>query len=182
MAHPDLVVKVWGFVASVPGGHLRRYYEPAVEAFLEAGVAVEGDGLAGASRSPRSIRPACFLEDGRRCRVARSRCRRTRTCRSTSASPLRRGAGAALRRRRHRTVRVRAAPAAAGADPLIFHRTRGGQSTRSRRAAVDLGGIDIPHEEGLDGHSDADVLTHAIIDALLGARRGWGHRAALPGH
>jgi 2-C-methyl-D-erythritol 2,4-cyclodiphosphate synthase len=32
-----------------------------------------------------------------------------------------------------------------------------------------LGGIDIPHEEGLDGHSDADVLTHAIIDALLGA-------------
>jgi 2-C-methyl-D-erythritol 2,4-cyclodiphosphate synthase len=32
-----------------------------------------------------------------------------------------------------------------------------------------LGGIDIPHEEGLDGHSDADVLAHAIIDALLGA-------------
>ena len=32
-----------------------------------------------------------------------------------------------------------------------------------------LGGIDIPHERGLAGHSDADVLTHAIIDALLGA-------------
>ena len=32
-----------------------------------------------------------------------------------------------------------------------------------------LGGIDIPNEEGLAGHSDADVLTHAIIDALLGA-------------
>jgi 2-C-methyl-D-erythritol 2,4-cyclodiphosphate synthase len=32
-----------------------------------------------------------------------------------------------------------------------------------------LGGVDLPHEEGLDGHSDADVLTHAIIDALLGA-------------
>ena len=32
-----------------------------------------------------------------------------------------------------------------------------------------LGGIDIPHEEGLAGHSDADVLTHAVIDALLGA-------------
>src|SRR3954469_23465677 len=32
-----------------------------------------------------------------------------------------------------------------------------------------LGGVDIPHEEGLDGHSDADVLTHAIMDALLGA-------------
>jgi 2-C-methyl-D-erythritol 2,4-cyclodiphosphate synthase len=32
-----------------------------------------------------------------------------------------------------------------------------------------LGGIEIPHERGLDGHSDADVLVHAIIDALLGA-------------
>ncbi len=32
-----------------------------------------------------------------------------------------------------------------------------------------LGGIEIPHEKGLDGHSDADVLTHAVIDAMLGA-------------
>ncbi len=32
-----------------------------------------------------------------------------------------------------------------------------------------LGGVEIPHERGLDGHSDADVLLHAIIDALLGA-------------
>ena len=32
-----------------------------------------------------------------------------------------------------------------------------------------LGGVAIPAERGLDGHSDADVLTHAIIDALLGA-------------
>lgn len=32
-----------------------------------------------------------------------------------------------------------------------------------------LGGVTIPHEKGLEGHSDADVLTHAIIDALLGA-------------
>jgi len=32
-----------------------------------------------------------------------------------------------------------------------------------------LGGVDIPHEEGLAGYSDADVLTHAVIDALLGA-------------
>ena len=32
-----------------------------------------------------------------------------------------------------------------------------------------LGGVDIPHAKGLDGHSDADVLAHAIADALLGA-------------
>jgi 2-C-methyl-D-erythritol 2,4-cyclodiphosphate synthase len=32
-----------------------------------------------------------------------------------------------------------------------------------------LGGIDVPHHKGADGHSDADVLIHAICDALLGA-------------
>ncbi|MBE6985688.1 MAG: 2-C-methyl-D-erythritol 2,4-cyclodiphosphate synthase [Ruminococcaceae bacterium] len=32
-----------------------------------------------------------------------------------------------------------------------------------------LGGVDVPYERGLDGHSDADVLLHAVMDALLGA-------------
>lgn len=32
-----------------------------------------------------------------------------------------------------------------------------------------LGGIPIPHSQGLDGHSDADALTHAVCDAILGA-------------
>ena len=32
-----------------------------------------------------------------------------------------------------------------------------------------LGGVEIPHAKGLHGHSDADVLTHAVCDALLGA-------------
>ncbi len=32
-----------------------------------------------------------------------------------------------------------------------------------------LGGVEVPHDRGLAGHSDADVLTHAVIEALLGA-------------
>ena len=32
-----------------------------------------------------------------------------------------------------------------------------------------MGGVDIPFEKGLEGHSDADVLVHAVMDALLGA-------------
>ena len=40
-----------------------------------------------------------------------------------------------------------------------------------------LGGVEIAHSKGLDGHSDADVLSHAIADALLGAvgERDIGH-------
>ena len=40
-----------------------------------------------------------------------------------------------------------------------------------------LGGVEVPHVRGLEGHSDADVLTHAIADALLGAigERDIGH-------
>lgn len=39
--------------------------------------------------------------------------------------------------------------------------------TEGRRLV--LGGVEIPYEKGLLGHSDADVLTHAVMDALLGA-------------
>lgn len=43
-----------------------------------------------------------------------------------------------------------------------------------------LGGVEIEHELGLDGHSDADVLAHAVIDALLGAAGGGDVGALFP--
>ena len=39
----------------------------------------------------------------------------------------------------------------------------------ARGRNVIIGGVEIAHEVGLEGHSDADVLAHAIADALLGA-------------
>jgi 2-C-methyl-D-erythritol 2,4-cyclodiphosphate synthase len=42
------------------------------------------------------------------------------------------------------------------------HRLAGGES-------LVIGGVEIEHDRGLAGHSDADVLTHAVIDAILGA-------------
>lgn len=45
-----------------------------------------------------------------------------------------------------------------------------------------LGGVEIPHERGLAGHSDADVLTHAVIDALLGAAGGGDIGTMFPDH
>ena len=41
-----------------------------------------------------------------------------------------------------------------------------------------IGGVEIPYEKGLLGHSDADVLLHAIMDALLG-RGTWRYRKAF---
>ena len=43
-----------------------------------------------------------------------------------------------------------------------------------------LGGVEIPWEMGLLGHSDADVLTHAVMDALLGAAGLWDIGHAFP--
>ncbi|HEY5506112.1 MAG TPA: 2-C-methyl-D-erythritol 2,4-cyclodiphosphate synthase [Coriobacteriia bacterium] len=43
-----------------------------------------------------------------------------------------------------------------------------------------LGGVEIPHERGLLGHSDADVLVHALMDAILGAMRDGDIGAHFP--
>ena len=41
-----------------------------------------------------------------------------------------------------------------------------------------LGGVDVPYDRGLLGHSDADVLTHAVMDALLETRRRYAYFGA----
>ena len=56
---------------------------------------------------------------------------------------------------------------------MVDPRLRVGQGwdlhRRTEGRKLILGGVEIPFEKGLAGHSDADVLTHALIDALLGA-------------
>ena len=44
-----------------------------------------------------------------------------------------------------------------------------------------LGGVEVPFEKGLLGHSDADVLAHAVMDAVLGAAALGEYRPAFPG-
>ena len=90
MAHPDLV-KVWGGDAPVPSGDLRRYYEPAIEGFLEGGVAVEVS-TAGLRKPVGEIYPS---------RVASSRRRSAPGCRSRSrATPTRPTSSASATRTR----------------------------------------------------------------------------------
>src|SRR5215218_5940078 len=68
--------------------------------------------------------------------------------------------------------------------------TRSGIGYDAHRFADDrrlvIGGVDIPHDRGLLGHSDADVLLHAIADALLGAAAlgdiGWHFPSTDPSY
>ncbi len=69
-----------------------------------------------------------------------------------------------------------AAPSVAPPSPAATLRTGLGIDVHAFAPAeahrrLVLGGVDIPYERGLAGHSDADVLAHAIADALLGAAR-----------
>ena len=95
MAHPDLV-KVWGRERPWPDGDLRRYYEPAVEAFLEVGVAVEVS-TAGLRKPVGEIYPSRRVPgDGDRRRPAD---------RAVQRRPRARPARPRLRRRRWRCSR-----------------------------------------------------------------------------
>jgi len=70
-------------------------------------------------------------------------------------------------------MRLRAAPAPARPARQPGFLSMVGIGYDSHRFAAGrrliLGGVEIEHEQGLDGYSDADVLTHAVIDAILGA-------------
>ncbi len=58
-------------------------------------------------------------------------------------------------------------------DRGVFPAVRIGTGFDVHRLAADraliLGGVEIPYDRGLEGHSDADVLVHALMDAMLGA-------------
>jgi len=73
-------------------------------------------------------------------------------------------------------MRLRAAPAQSRSPREQGPLTVVGLGYDSHRFApgrrLVLGGVEIEHDQGLEGHSDADVLTHAVIDALLGANGG----------
>ena len=140
----------------------------AIEGFLDGGVAVEVS-TAGLRKPVGEIYPARgFLEEavGAGLPIALS---------SDAHVPdqlgfrYEDGAGAARAGRRDRDLRVRGPRAAARAGRLM----RTGIGIDSHRfedgRPLILGGVEIPGERGLAGHSDADVLTHAIVDALLGA-------------
>ena len=143
------------------------------------------------SRSPP---PGCASRSASSTRRARSwRWCSTPATRSRSpATPTRPRTSAATTTRRSscstdlgvtRAGGLRAPRAAAGADRMTATTGIGWDSHRlvAGRPLI-LGGVAIEHDRGLDGHSDADVLTHAIIDALLGAAAHGRHRPALPRH
>ena len=167
VAHPDLV-KVWGEKAPRPDKDPRYFYEPAVEAFAEAGVAVEVS-TAGLRKPVGELYPArpyleMILDAG--CPIALS---------SDAHVPDQLGFRyeQALELLEELGVEgaggVRAPHAPDGADRV----SRTGIGIDSHAFApgrrLVLGGVEIPHDQGLQGHSDADVLAHAITDALLGA-------------
>ena len=56
-----------------------------------------------------------------------------------------------------------------GYDSHAFAPAKKGQKRGKKSRKLILGGVEIPHDRGLAGHSDADAVAHAVTDALLGA-------------
>ncbi len=150
---------------------MRRFYEPAIEGIADSGIAVEVS-TAGLRKPAGEIYPArAFLE---MCVEAGA----SFALSSDAHSPQDIGAGyeqalalldavgvreLCVFERRERAPRGdrRDVSALVGIG-FDSHRLVEGES-------LVIGGVEIPHERGLEGHSDADVLAHAITDAILGA-------------
>ena len=105
----------------------------------------------------------------RRPRRARRRRRAGRTSRSRRADDLARSAAA---HRAPNAIRITARRVGTGYD---LHRLVEGRP-------LVLGGVEIPSERGALGHSDADVVCHAVTDAILGAACARRHRPSFSGH
>ena len=178
MAHPDLV-KVWGSGRPGPERDPRAYYEPAVEAIAAAGVAVEVS-TAGLRKPIRELYPAAGFAE--LCVDAGI----PFTLSSDAHRPAEVGyayeqaVGVHAGPRDRRDLRLQRPQPQHGAARMS---SRVGIGYDSHRLAegrrLIIGGVEIPFERGLEGHSDADVLTHAITDAILGAAGRGGHRRAL---
>ena len=167
MAHPDLV-KVWGSARPLPERRPAPLLQPAVEAMLDAGVAMEVS-TAGLRK------PVASCTRPRRCSrwrwtpASRSRSPPTRTSRARSATATRRPSRGCATRASPRSASSR--PRAPDGATRLMLRTGLGIDTHAFAPGrpLILGGVEVPSEQGLQGWSDADVLTHAIMDALLGA-------------
>ena len=170
LAHPDLV-KHWGAERPRPSRDPRHFYEIAMEHIADSGIAVEVS-TAGLRKPVGEIYPdRAFLEmvlDAGNPIVLSSDAHVPDQLGFAydQALALLEEVGVT------RAVRVRPPRAPPGADGRHVSVTTGIGWDSHRLVEgrpLILGGVTIPHDSGLAGHSDADVLTHAVIDALLGA-------------
>jgi len=180
LAHPDLV-KVWGSAAPVPDRDPRLLLRARDGGDRGIGRRDRGVDRRAAQAGRGDLPGRAFLE---MClEVGRpSRCRPMPTLRTTSRTATRMRSSTSSR---PASARSRCSTAACDGssrwdehalpDRLRLAPLRAGPAARAR-------GVEVPSARGLAGHSDADALTHALIDALLGCGRAGRHRAALPGH
>ena len=172
LAHPDLV-KYWGHPQRPwPEKDLRFYYDLAMEQIAESGIAIELS-TAGLRKPVGEIYPdRAFLEmvvDAGNPIALSSDAHTPEQLgfEYDQALELLGDVGVT------EIARLRAPQRDAAADRSDVSTVRTGIGWDSHKLVAGrkliLGGVELEHSHGLLGHSDADVLTHAIIDALLGA-------------